>query len=146
MKSVPVSFIVDEIHGQGRPRFTTVCGHANCYENKSDTDFKEKVKVAYLEQTGGVDFGEKPLDMTISVYAELPKSTKKSITSEPNTFKPDADNIAKAIMDALNGVAYKDDSQIVRLTTYKYNRVRNPFPSGTHVMIYAVQGVGNESD
>ena len=33
--------------------------------------------------------------------------------------KPDSDNIAKAILDALNGVAYYDDSQIVELTIKK---------------------------
>ncbi|MEX5590971.1 RusA family crossover junction endodeoxyribonuclease, partial [Pseudomonas urmiensis] len=35
------------------------------------------------------------------------------------TKKPDADNIAKAVTDALNGLAYKDDSQIVILSVYK---------------------------
>lgn len=33
--------------------------------------------------------------------------------------KPDSDNIAKAILDALNGVAYYDDSQVVGLTVKK---------------------------
>ena len=31
----------------------------------------------------------------------------------------DADNLAKAVMDALNGKVYKDDSQIVSLTVNK---------------------------
>ena len=31
------------------------------------------------------------------------------------TKKPDADNIVKIICDALNGVAYKDDTQVVEL-------------------------------
>jgi Holliday junction resolvase RusA-like endonuclease len=34
--------------------------------------------------------------------------------------KPDADNIMKAIADALNGIAYKDDSQIVNVTITKW--------------------------
>lgn len=29
------------------------------------------------------------------------------------TIKPDVDNIAKVILDSLNGLAYKDDKQIV---------------------------------
>ena len=33
--------------------------------------------------------------------------------------KPDADNIAKAVLDALNGLAYTDDSKVTRLVVVK---------------------------
>lgn len=36
------------------------------------------------------------------------------------TKKPDLDNVAKIVCDALNGVAYKDDAQIVDLKVHKY--------------------------
>ena len=36
------------------------------------------------------------------------------------TQKPDADNIAKSVLDALNGLAYADDKQIVTLVVDKY--------------------------
>jgi Holliday junction resolvase RusA-like endonuclease len=36
------------------------------------------------------------------------------------TTKPDADNIAKIICDALNGVVWVDDSQVSVLTVRKY--------------------------
>ena len=36
------------------------------------------------------------------------------------TKKPDTDNIAKAILDALNGLAYYDDAQICQLEVYKF--------------------------
>jgi Holliday junction resolvase RusA-like endonuclease len=35
------------------------------------------------------------------------------------TIKPDTDNIAKSILDSLNGIAYKDDKQVVKLTVEK---------------------------
>jgi Holliday junction resolvase RusA-like endonuclease len=35
------------------------------------------------------------------------------------TKKPDCDNIAKAVLDALNGIAYYDDSQVVTVTVEK---------------------------
>lgn len=35
------------------------------------------------------------------------------------TKKPDADNIAKIVLDALNGVAYTDDTQVVNLSVQK---------------------------
>lgn len=41
-----------------------------------------------------------------------------------DTGKPDCDNIAKAVLDALNGVAFDDDSQVVTLVVRKYPRVR----------------------
>lgn len=33
--------------------------------------------------------------------------------------KPDLDNMAKSVLDALNGLAYIDDSQIYSLTLFK---------------------------
>lgn len=35
------------------------------------------------------------------------------------TVKPDTDNVAKIVLDALNGIAYHDDAQIVQLTVLK---------------------------
>lgn len=36
------------------------------------------------------------------------------------TIKPDTDNIAKSILDSLNGIAYLDDKQVIRLTVEKW--------------------------
>ena len=36
-----------------------------------------------------------------------------------HVYKPDADNLAKFVLDALNGTFYKDDSQIYQLTVVK---------------------------
>ena len=37
----------------------------------------------------------------------------------PCTIKPDCDNIAKIVLDALNGLAYDDDSQVTELEVHK---------------------------
>lgn len=34
--------------------------------------------------------------------------------------KPDVDNVLKAVLDALNGVAYKDDSRVVHVAASKF--------------------------
>ena len=38
----------------------------------------------------------------------------------PHITKPDADNLAKCLLDALNGLAYPDDAQITALEVGKF--------------------------
>ena len=71
-------------------------------------------------------FFEKPLRAEIEVYKQMPKSfskTKKqrAIAGEIRPLiKPDVDNCTKNIFDALNGIVYPDDKQIVELSVSKY--------------------------
>lgn len=66
-----------------------------------------------------------PLEVHIIAYYEIPKSTSKKKKQEMledkirPTIKPDTDNIAKSILDSLNGIAYKDDKQVVDLRVRK---------------------------
>lgn len=69
-----------------------------------------------------------PVRVTVRVFLPLPKSRPKRMESEPCTVKPDADNIAKAVLDALNGIAYEDDAQVVELHVYKEDRRRGIGP------------------
>ena len=61
----------------------------------------------------------------ITAYYGIPKSAprKRRELMEANQIrpmkKPDADNVSKIILDALNGLAYHDDSQVVELTISK---------------------------
>lgn len=63
--------------------------------------------------------------MEITAFFDIPKSFSKKRIEEAlegcisPLKKPDADNIAKIICDALNGVAYKDDTQVVELRVRK---------------------------
>ena len=71
-------------------------------------------------------FFEKPLRVELSVYISMPKSFSKikkqrALAGELRPLiKPDCDNISKNILDALNGIAYPDDKQIVELVIKKY--------------------------
>jgi Holliday junction resolvase RusA-like endonuclease len=67
-----------------------------------------------------------PLKLSVLTYYPIPKATsqkkqeqmlKKEIRP---TIKPDVDNILKIIADALNGVAYYDDKQIVAMSCEKF--------------------------
>lgn len=75
-----------------------------------------------------------PLHMTCIFAFDRPKShlRKNGALAKgaplEKTSKPDLDNLAKFVKDALNGVAYKDDSQIINLTVSKiYGAARTDF-------------------
>lgn len=116
-----VEFVVDgEPVAKGRPRFT-MTGRA--YTPKRTHDYEKKVKEAYSGEMFPEDI---PLEVHIDAYFQIPKSVSKKRHEEMRRGsirpmkKPDADNIAKSICDALNGVAYADDKQVIRLVVDKW--------------------------
>lgn len=123
-----IYFIVPgPVVGKGRPRFSTRGGFAKAYTPKKTADYENNIRTAYLEevQFQPMRWGNKePLEMVVNAYFEIPKSASKKAKTEmllhgyPNK-KPDGDNILKAVADALNGVAYADDCQIVCATVNK---------------------------
>lgn len=119
-----ISFNVSgKVRGQARPRFTGKRrkGKKQAYEMPEDTAYKKAIAKAYREAANGVFFtGE--VSMIIHVYRKMPKS--KRGVFEPDIYKPDIDNIAKAVMDALNGVAYEDDKQVYYLFVFKHERTK----------------------
>lgn len=112
--------------GKRRPRFSTIHGYAQAIKPKEDVIYENLVKITFqAAKSEGYDLYDKPIRMTIEAQFSVPKSFSKRkavVASEggirPLT-KPDVDNIAKIICDALNGIAYKDDTQIVALTVSK---------------------------
>ena len=71
-------------------------------------------------------FFEKPLRAEIEVYIKMPQSFSKIKKQRAIAggirplVKPDVDNCTKNIFDALNGIVYPDDKQIVELSVAKY--------------------------
>lgn len=103
---------------------TTRSGHA--YNPKSNVNYETLVKelfhVAYPDH--------RPLDvpvkMLIEAYFTIPASWSKKKRQQAlggairPTKRPDWDNLGKLVSDALNGLAYRDDAQIVEATAAKY--------------------------
>ena len=63
-----------------------------------------------------------PVALSLIVLHPIPKSWSKRqdaalAGTERPTTKPDADNVAKAIADACNGVVWVDDAQVVELSS-----------------------------
>lgn len=73
---------------------------------------------AAFKQVAGESFGpfKGPLCLTIGFIFERPHARLKE---EAHIIKPDLDNLAKGVMDALNGIAWHDDSQVVSLILNK---------------------------
>ena len=67
-----------------------------------------------------------PVMVTVKAYLGIPESKSKKAKAQMQsgailpTKKPDCDNIAKIVCDALNGLAYNDDSQITKLIVSKF--------------------------
>lgn len=112
--------------GKRRPKFSTIHGYAQALKPKDDVIYENLVKIMFQQaKPNNYSLFNKPIKMKIEAYFAIPKSFSKVKQSQalegkllPLT-KPDADNIAKIICDALNDVAYKDDTQIVELSIIK---------------------------
>ena len=114
--------------GKARPRFSR--GHA--YTPDATKKYETMTAFLYRRAANGFFFSQKtPLSVTILVFFAAPKNTskkKKEVMLNGEAFpvrKPDADNIAKIILDALNGTAYHDDAQIVQLSVRKQYAEKN---------------------
>ena len=118
-----MEFEVPFVAGKQRPRVTA---HGT-YTPRSTREAEAAVRAAFLAAAGPFEaplFGGAPVALTVDVRRHLPKSRPRRVVSEPDTFKPDADNVCKLVADALNGVAWADDSQVVRLWCRKFDRRR----------------------
>ena len=116
--------IVGEPQGKGRPRFSTRGGFVKTYTPEKTASYENFVKLCYLNKYKGQKLdGE--IIAEIIAYFYIPKSFSKKKRSEAiegkiyPTKKPDTDNIAKTILDSLNGIAFEDDKQVVTLLVKK---------------------------
>lgn len=120
--------IVDgKIKGKARPRFNTKTG--STFTPGDTVNYENWVRLCYQQQDGR--HLEGAVRANITVYFKVPKSySKKRIQAimsgeEYPLKKPDADNIAKIILDSLNKIAYEDDSQVTELVVLKRYTVHN---------------------
>ncbi|MFA5307445.1 MAG: RusA family crossover junction endodeoxyribonuclease [Candidatus Babeliales bacterium] len=104
-----------------RPR--VVDGHT--YTPAKTVNYETFIKELYVIGNYAKQL-EGALQMTVRAYFQIPKSKPKKVQELMRQgvirpiSKPDWDNVGKIISDALNGLAYRDDSQIVQATVEKY--------------------------
>ena len=104
--------------GKARPRFFR--GHA--YTPKSTRDYEK----LFADAWGDMEPFTGPICVRVTAFFKPPASASKTTRADMitgkirPTKKPDIDNILKAALDGLNGHAYKDDSQVVRIKAAKF--------------------------
>lgn len=116
-----VHFVIEgEPVGKARPR------HGKF---KTYTPAKTKAlenNIAYFYKVNVGHYFEGYVRMKLDLYYSIAKSDskKKKVMKLNNELrpnkKPDADNVIKLVADALNEVAYKDDTQIIELECKKF--------------------------
>jgi Holliday junction resolvase RusA-like endonuclease len=108
--------------GKGRPRFARRTGHV--HTPAKTLDYEGNLRLQAQQTMGLRPPLDGPLDVSVVAAFPIPASWSKKrqqaalACTELPTKKPDVDNIIK-MLDALNEVAFKDDSQIVRATIFK---------------------------
>ena len=106
---------------KGRPRVTRY----GTYTPRKTKDYEKLVQYSFKNQCKGQAL-QGALKIRIDFYMYIPKNTSKKRRKLKNdkeilpTKRPDFDNLTKSITDALNGLAFEDDNQIVEAHIYKY--------------------------
>lgn len=126
-----IEFTVD---GTAVPKQRPRISGRQAYTPKRTKEYEERVLNEFRSSYCGFypAFGKDvPVHISITVRQEIPKSWSKKKRSEaeagnivPLSRNGDIDNIAKSIMDALNGFAYEDDCQVTTLVIAKIYAVQ----------------------
>lgn len=127
------TFLVEgKAEGKDRPRFAR--GHV--FTPQKTKDFEARVKTAAAEAMSRnfLEPTDEPVRVEITCFFLPPKSATKKFLNQidnelvPYDKKPDADNVAKAVCDAMNGVVFVDDKQVCYVSCEKwFTRDRDSF-------------------
>lgn len=114
---------------QGKARARTFydnrLGRMNSITPAQTKSYEDLIRWSYTA-AGGKYLGDATLQVDIQAFYPIPKGfnkakTKDAVTQKLRpTTKPDCDNIIKVVLDALNGVAYYDDKQVICVSCNKY--------------------------
>ena len=118
-----------EIRGKGRPRFARRGKFVTVHSDEKTVSAEGRVQAAAMAAVGQPCLLG-PLKLTVRITVTIPASWSQKKQREAMggylwpTGRPDADNALKLLCDALNGIVWKDDAQLVDVRVEKrYGRV-----------------------
>lgn len=94
-------------------------------------EWRDQIRLEY--QAANLAKYERPMAVVVDLMFCLPQ-IKRPVHRFP-TVKPDIDKLARAVLDALTGVAYDDDSQVTQLTLQKVYTWTDP---GVYITVTAI--------
>jgi Holliday junction resolvase RusA-like endonuclease len=104
--------------GKGRPKFARRGATVTTYTDAKTASYENKVALFAHQAMRGRPMMDGPLCVTVLAYFAPPKSAPKARRAamlagqvRPEV-KPDYDNIVKAVLDGLQGVAFADDVSV----------------------------------
>lgn len=112
-----------KIIGKGRPRINSYTGHV--YTPTKTKDYESLIEQYFLLKYPRYQTIEGRAKVTIVAYFEVPKAVNKAQREQmlANTIsptkKPDIDNIVKIVLDSMNKLAFRDDTQITKIEVEK---------------------------
>lgn len=83
--------------------------------------------------------GGKMTEQAVFVDVEFVFIRPKSVSERKRPYmivKPDVDKLIRAVLDALTGVAYKDDSQVIRVNAVKRYATEDECREMAKVVVY----------
>lgn len=126
---VPIRiFVPGKPIAKGRPRMTTINGHARAFTPERTVRYENLVASEGASVMQGAAPLEGALAVTMFAHFPLPKGASRARRLQAaegrdwHTCRPDGDNIIKAACDALNGIVWRDDLQVASVQIVKLYR------------------------
>ena len=110
--------------GKGRPRFSTAGGKPRSYTPAVTREYEALIAARAAEAMAGRDPLTTPLTVYIYASMSIPLSWSKAkhqaaLEGDIYPARPDVDNIAKTVLDGMQGVVFENDSQVTFLKVSK---------------------------
>lgn len=118
-------FVPGKPQGKGRPRAVARGKYVRMYTPEKTASYESTVALAASQAMGGRQPIDGPVSVVMQIAMQVPASWSKRKQANAldgivlPTTKPDADNVVKAVFDAINGVVWCDDTQVVDLRLVK---------------------------